>query len=308
MNKKTLLAVLTSEKTWKRTDELGLRADIENAREKFDLAIVVNGNSPEAREFYDALSPEFYLVRENTGMDPAAMEFLLKNVPVRNYDYAIILHDDHFFGNPRWFESLEKILENSPDADVLGNILPASATAEFLDYLEARGLDYDVEFPEFDILQGMAGVFSRKAISELKKIKFGFELSNDKTTAEFGERIFSLAITNANLKMKQIGEKVFGFLKHSRENEKNYYYWNGFFAFMKKDFAEAEKPLKIFINEFSDENEKMLWFVYAMLTTITFSLGKYAETIYFANEAKARGFSAPVIDSLELKARELLNV
>ncbi len=303
--RKVILSIVTSEKTWRRTETLGLKNDIEAARENFDLAIVINGKSDEAREFFGQFEPEYYFERENKGYDPAAVEFLFKNIPL--YDITIILHDDHKFEDPAWFEKLVKFTASEKEIDIWGNILPITANGEFLDYLERRGFDFETNPLEFSVLQGMAGIFSKNAIEKLKSIEFNFEQTDDKKIAEFGEWIFSLAIEESGLKTKLINDKAFDFLKHSENNEKNYYYWNGFFEFSRGNFEQAEFYLKTYLFDFGAENNAD-WFLYAMLAKTAFFLNKFEEALDFAAEVKARGFGHPQIDAIEQKAREMLNV
>ncbi len=303
--KNFLICIISSEKTWRRIQTLGLQKNLEAFRPEFDLAFVLNGNDAAATEFIDSFSPEFFFVRENSGMDPAAIEFLLKKIPA--YEWTVILHDDHRFGSENWFDKIKEIAEN-PEADVYGNVLPITLPADFWDYVENRGFAEMMQSSEISVLQGMAGLFSKRAINILKNVEFNFELTNDKRIAEFGEWIFSLAIHHNNLEMKLFDNEVFGFLQHSDDNEKAYFYWNGFLSFLRKEWEKSERFLKNYLDYFYNDNDNMIWFVYSMLTTATLSLGKYNETVYFAQEARAHGMLNPQIDAMEKKAREMLNV
>ena len=222
---KILISIISSERTWNNFSKFGFDEKLIKERKRFELALVLNGYNKEAIEYFNKFQPDYFFLRQNLGYDPAAVEHLLKLIPV--FDTTLILHDDHWFRDGSWLDKILTLRSGEPEIDVWGNIVYnlSNEFPGFSDYCKANGHKHLIDINSGEILQGLSGIFSAKAITELKKIQFNFPLVNDKHLGEIGERIFSNSIIHLNLKLRLFPEGIFAFLCHNRTNDQDHFFW-----------------------------------------------------------------------------------
>jgi hypothetical protein len=217
--KNTVVAVVSSEKTYEKLNNILFNDCFLLNRDKFDLAVVFNTNSTINHSFKTNFDYTFY--RENTGLDPAGFNYLIRNLP--DYDYYFLLHDDHFFLDKNWFDLSIHLLENNPNVDVIGNILfnslPEILQKQFDNFISNIGLSKLLNIstnPYF--LHGIAGIYRGKVI---QKFRFSFNgipymQNNDKLYATFCERLTTLILIEENFNLSQYPGEIFTYLFHSK--------------------------------------------------------------------------------------------
>lgn len=240
--KNTVVAVVSSEKTFNRLDQILFNDAFLQNRDKFDLAVVFNTNTEIEINFRTNLDLIYF--RENVGLDPGGFNYLIQHLP--EYEYYFLLHDDHFFLNPNWFDISINLLEENLNVDIIGNILfnqlPTSLQKLFDEFIISLKLDHILgisKSPHF--IHGIAGIYRKKAIVELKK-KYGsipFIQSNDKLLAMFCERLASLLFSDCSLYYSQFPGEIFTFLIHTSINYLSIYFSEGSKYLWLKDFDKS---------------------------------------------------------------------
>jgi len=219
----TIILVVTSEATWQNLDTYCLNEHFRQNRDRFDLAIVFNGTDEAALQKIKAVAPEHLLVRENLGRDPGAFDAALRALPVHEYEQTLFMHDDHWFDQPDWFDTLHALLEQRPEIDVFGNLVVASVHAP----PNYEGICYSLGYHEYKLanfpyfLQGMAGLFRKNAIDTLKRL--GGVPHIHRNVVEVGqvcERLLSFILLNEGHLMAQIPPGYEKYLIH-HEHYKN---------------------------------------------------------------------------------------
>lgn len=238
--KKILISVITSEKTWKNLSKYGFDDKLRKERDKFDLAVILNGYDKDAVEFYNCFHPEYFLLRPNLGFDAAAIAFWIKLIPLQ-YEYYLLLHDDHWFEEPNWLEKLEELTRYNRGTDVWGNILYGVRRKNFDEYCKSLNSADLIEHHSDDYLHGMSGLFTMKAVAELKKQKISYWENKEKEYANIGERYFTSVLNYLDLLKTQIGNGPFRFLKHGDGNYKNYLFAEATMFVYKNDYIKAKE-------------------------------------------------------------------
>jgi hypothetical protein len=203
----TIVCVATSERTWQSLGRYCFNAPFITNRHRFDLAIGFNGDDHEGRRFLDGLTPEYVLVRPNTGHDLANFDNIIKNVPI--YSQYILLHDDHWFYDEDWFNRLEGLLESSPDTDVFGNLVAYDLKGDFKDYHDRlcslMGYTDVIDRPYPHFVQGLAGMYRGSAIRTVLEMDGIPHLHRSvQAAAQVFERVFSSLMLNRGLQFEQI--------------------------------------------------------------------------------------------------------
>lgn len=216
--------VLTSEVTWTHLSTYCFNSNFVKSRSKFDLCVAFNGEpTNDALAFLAEQNANHAIIRPNFGMDPAALDECLKNLP--SYEYYIVLHDDHWFSHDKWFEYLLILMKEDPTVAAYGNLVtscPYSSPEyeKFFDIVSSV-IGYEgygnAEFNCF--LQGMAGIFRRSAIEQLLLLDgVPHTHGNHKKTVEVCERLFSYAMLRHGAIFKQIPPGYELYLRHRHHN------------------------------------------------------------------------------------------
>jgi hypothetical protein len=213
-----IVCVATSEATWPNLMRYGFNHHFKINRARFDLAVVCNGDSSAFKGFVDALRPEFLLTRLNLGFDLAGFDALLKYIPVEKYERFILLHDDHWFDDRDWFDTLLKLSDQNPDIDIFGNLLDCSED-KLVEHFEivSRILGYgrllDPMPPVF--VQGVAGLFTRKAVEAWQQADGIPHIHNNlKNLAEICERLASFILYKDGCGFMQVPPGFQRYLRH----------------------------------------------------------------------------------------------
>jgi hypothetical protein len=203
----TVVCVSTSERTWHALERFCFNSVFRVQRQRFVLAVGFNGHDADGLRYLESIHPEHLFVRPNTGHDLANFDNVLKRLP--SFDRYILLHDDHWFYDPLWFDVLTELQAGHREIDIWGNLVGHDVTGEFLGYYStiARALGYDElvdrVFPHF--LQGLAGVFSRRAIDIVLAMDGIPHLHRSiQTAAQVCERLFSGLLLDRGLRFGQI--------------------------------------------------------------------------------------------------------
>ena len=214
-HKETLVGVVTSEKTWHHLDRYCFNDNFIENRPLFDLAVVFNGKDSEGIKYVNNFLPEYLFVRPNASLDPAAFDFLIKNIPV--YERYILLHDDHWFIDKNWFHTINVLMNLHEEVDVRGNLVKSDINKPLNSLLISSILgcaEYQPEnFPYF--LQGLAGLFKGKVIEAILKLDGIPHIhNNNKEVAQVCERIFSFILLKEGFIFAQIPPGYEKYLKH----------------------------------------------------------------------------------------------
>lgn len=215
---KTLVCVVTSEATWPNLARYCFNHSFKINRHKFDLAVVCNGSSRDALTYMQGCKPEYLLTRPNLGFDLAGFDFLLRAVPIQQYDRFILLHDDHWFADDDWFASLACLADRHPDIDIFGNLLDCSEDKlvehfEIVSRILGYGRYLEPMAPVF--VQGVAGLFTRRAISIWQEVDGIPHIHNNlKNVAEICERLASFILYDAGYSFMQIPPGFQRYLRH----------------------------------------------------------------------------------------------
>ena len=283
--KNTVVAVVSSEKTYEKLNNILFNDCFLLNRDKFDLAVVFNTDSTINHSFKTNFDYTFY--RENTSLDPAGFNYLIRNLP--DYDYYFLLHDDHFFLNENWFDFSIHLLENNPNVDVIGNILfnslPEILQKQFDNFIRNIGLTKLLNIstnPYF--LHGIAGIYRGKVI---QKFRFSFNgipymQNNDKLLAMFCERLTSLLIIEQNFKLSQYPGEIFTYLYHSSVNILNTKFSEAMKHITLNNLEKAIEYLMQYINLAEElENYNDIHLAYAHLSYLYKNTGNYNLARYF---------------------------
>lgn len=203
----TVVCISASERTWQNLERYCFNSIFRSQRKRFVLAVGFNGHNADALRYIDGLEPEHLFVRPNTGHDLANFDNILKRLPA--FDAYILLHDDHWFYDTAWFDVLGRLADTHEGIDVWGNLVGFDVEGEFLGYYAqlARALGYnelaDRTFPHF--LQGLAGIYSRKAIDiALEMDGIPHVHRNVQAAAQVCERLFSGLLLDRGVTFGQI--------------------------------------------------------------------------------------------------------
>jgi hypothetical protein len=225
MKGKIVTIVISSECTWRHLMKYCFNINFQVNRNKFDLCVVFNGNISEAISYITKFNPEYLLQRPNLGMDPAALDYALKVLP--SYEYYIILHDDHWFHTPDWFDYLTGLLMNDSAVGAYGNLVTyCPYQSEVFDnffWQISTILMNDNRYSNFMhpyYLQGMAGIFRRLVFDKFNQYDGVPHIhSNGKKTVEVLERLFSYLLLNNKIVIKQIPPGFELYLRHRDHNK-----------------------------------------------------------------------------------------
>ncbi|MDD2850972.1 MAG: hypothetical protein PHY09_03615 [Desulfuromonadaceae bacterium] len=218
VQEKVIICIATSEATWPNLLRYCFNHHFKANRERFDLAIVCNGSSSAFSGFIESIRPDYFLGRLNLGFDLAAFDALLKYIPVDRYDRYILLHDDHWFDDVDWFDTLLNLSNKNPNIDIFGNLLDCSE-GKLVEHFEiaSRILGFgrllDPIPPVF--VQGVAGLFTRKAITAWQQADGIPHIHNNlKNMAEVCERLASYVLYDAGCWFMQIPPGFQRYLRH----------------------------------------------------------------------------------------------
>ena len=220
----TIVCVVTSERTWRNLLHYCFNHAFKAQRHRFHLAVACNGASDAFNGYLNSLEPDYLIQRRNLGFDLAAFDSLLKAIPVEHYDAFILLHDDHWFDDERWFDNLSALAENHPDVDIFGNLLDCSCDKlvehfEIISRILGYGRHMDNPSPVF--AQGVAGLFTRRAVELwLENDGIPHIHNNLKNVAEVCERLASFILYEAGCTFMQIPPGFQRYLHHG--NHRSY--------------------------------------------------------------------------------------
>lgn len=226
----TIVAVVSSEKTYQRLDQILFNDAFLYNRDKFDLAVVFNSDIDIPIKFKTNL--DYIYFRENVGLDPGGFNYLIQKLP--EYEYYILLHDDHFFLDINWFDISINLMKLNPNIDIIGNILfnqlPPKLQVLFDSFIKSLHLEHILKFSESPLfIHAMAGIYRKKVIIAIKK-KYGsipFIQNNDKLLAMFCERLTTLLVNDFSFKYAQFPGEIFTFLYHSSVDHLSTYFSEG---------------------------------------------------------------------------------
>jgi len=202
---KPAVIVATSEKTWQKSKRYLFNKPFFDCRNAFHLTIVCNGYDDRASQFFKQLEPEFLFIKPNTGYDLALFDYGIKNIPLAQW--YIFLHDDHWFYDSNWLESLLDMAFKQPEIDIFGNLVPAplgqspNIDEAFLDW----GWPFikQANYPFF--LQGLAGFHRQQVVSHFLDMGGipGFD-HDTRFASHVFERLFSYLLLDAGFQFKQL--------------------------------------------------------------------------------------------------------
>lgn len=203
----TVVCVATSERTWQSLGRYCFNAPFIANRHKFDLAVGFNGDDPEGRRYLDTLTPEYVLVRPNTGHDLANFDNILKRIP--GYQQYILLHDDHWFYDDMWFERLADLHDASPETGVFGNLVRFDLAGDFKEYHDrvcsSMGYTEVIGRPYPHFVQGLAGSYTGSVIrTMLEQDGIPHLHRSVQAAAQVFERVFSGLMLNQGIQFGQI--------------------------------------------------------------------------------------------------------
>lgn len=221
----TCVIVLTSEPTWEHLRSYCFNSFFIKNRTKFDLCIAFNGiPSAEASMLLSSQQPEHVIIRPNHGMDPAALDECIKNIPL--YNFYIVLHDDHWFSHDAWLEQLLTLMQTDATATAYGNLVTScpyksQAFDTFFEMVSTVTGYEDYHISEFSCyLQGMAGIFRGSAIKQLLALDgVPHTHGNNKKVVEVCERLLSYLLLNNGAVLKQIPPGYELYLRHRDHNK-----------------------------------------------------------------------------------------
>jgi len=217
-DKKPLVCVATSEATWTNLVRYCFNHSFKANRNRFDLAVVCNGVTEDASTYIKTFKPDYFLSRPNLGFDLAGFDALLRHVPSERYERFILLHDDHWFEDEDWLETLLQLADKNPDIDVFGNLLDCS-TDKLVEHFEIVGriLGYGRYLEPMPpvFTQGVAGLFSRRAIEVWRQADGIPHIHNNlKNVAEICERLASFMLYANGCSFMQIPPGFQRYLRH----------------------------------------------------------------------------------------------
>jgi len=287
--------------------KFGFDKKLEEQRDKFDLAFVLNGYQNEAIEFISKFNPDYFFLRPNIGYDPAAVEHLLKLIPI--YNTTLILHDDHWFEDSNWLEKIIELRTNNPKIDIWGNIFNSLPPNDIEKYFDDRELTILTHSNSNDFLHGLSGVYTSNAINKLKKFSFNFPLTFDKHTADLGERTFSYALKYLELSFEQFPEGIFKFLLHNESNERDHLFWTANILANKGNFREARDYFFEYL-KFCEEHDFQRDYLVAFfnIAQTSFVIEDYNTAVEYAKKCLTISHNFPEAIDLINKIKEKLNV
>lgn len=281
--KKILINIITSEKTWQNLSKYGFDEKLKKERGKFDFSVVHNGYCDEAIEFYNSFEPEYFFLRPNLGYDPAAVQHLIKLVPV--YETTLILHDDHWFEDKDWLDKINKLRNERSETDVWGNLLNSLPPPDIEIFYRQNKIELSSECKPGSFLHGIAGIYSDKAISNLKSFSFNFPSTADKHLADLGERTFSGILQHLNLKYDQLEPGIFKFLKHSSSSERDYLFWTANKYAAQREFEKAREYLFEYIEMCKTENfQRDILVAYYNVAQMSYLLNDYKACLKYSEK------------------------
>lgn len=227
MKKEFVVCVAASSVTWTHLKKFCFNRNFLKNRSGFDLAVVLNGENIEAQIFINGFQPDYLLTRPNTGIDSAAFDFLLKRIP--EYKHYVLLHDDHWFRDDRWLDTLRGLVSSDDAAyQIWGNIydIPQKILddtqkihhiAEILGYQDLNINDHK------HFVQGYAGLYSGLAIKKILELDGIPHIhGNNRKTTQVLERLFSFMLMDMGFELKQIPPGFEQYLMHNTWAEENH--------------------------------------------------------------------------------------
>jgi hypothetical protein len=212
--KKYLVCVITSEATWNVLETYCFNDNFKSCRDYFDLAVVLNGRDSSALKYITQLKPEYLFQRPNRGLDLAAFDYAIKNIPL--YDYYIFLHDDHWFVDNNWFISLKDLI-SSDKADVFGNLVKYNIHLPKNYDAICKTLGFEKYIPNHYpfFLQGLAGIYKGSVIKYLlEQDGIPHVHTNSKEVGCVCERVHSFILLDKGFRFEQIPPGYELYLKH----------------------------------------------------------------------------------------------
>jgi len=274
--KNLLICVISSEKTWQNFPKHNFDKKILLKRENFDFAVVLNGYSGDAVNFYKQFLPDYFFLRPNLGFDVAAISHLLSIIPI--YKTTIIMHDDHRFSGDDWLDKIVSYRNSHPEVDIWGNILYQQTGGEYIKYLKKIGQEKFIEHRNNFFLHGLSGVFNQKAIQSLKNYGLQILYSENKEEAIHGERLFSEILILLNIKIEQFPDGIYKFFKHGEGNYKNYLFSTASMYAYTSRFKEAKEYFYKYLAYCKQHNyTKDYPLLLSNMAYVHYALGEYEE-------------------------------
>jgi hypothetical protein len=201
---KICFCIATSKVTWKRLQFMACNSTFLSARSQFSLAVIMNGDSNAYEAYLKALNPDYLIIRKNIGNEAGAYNDAIHNLPA--HEWYCFMHDDHWFWNDAWFESILDCA-NTSEKVCYGNLI----TCDFLwnEEFNAITQKWSFELPpgniRVTILQGMAGLHHRSVIETLLNCG-GIPYFEGKREFfnHFHERLFSYILIKEKIPFKSL--------------------------------------------------------------------------------------------------------
>lgn len=218
LNRKTVVCVVTSEATWHNLARYCFNLPFKLNRHRFDLAVICNGSADPVNAYLRTFKPEYLLNRPNLGFDLAGFDMLLRQIPTEPYNRFILLHDDHWFEDENWFDTLSDLADSHPEIDIFGNLLDCSKDKlvehfEIVSRILGYGRYLEPMPPVF--VQGVAGLFTRRAIMAWQQADGIPHIhTNLKNVAEICERLASFILYHAGCHFMQFPPGFQQYLRH----------------------------------------------------------------------------------------------
>ncbi len=305
--KELLITIITSEKTWSNISKHNLDKQLRALREKFDLAIVLNGFNANAVNFYKEFVPDYFFLRKNIGFDPAAFAYFIKLIPI--YKYTVVLHDDHWFSEENWIDYFTELANSDKTIDVWGNIYCQSVEENFLEFIKTYNFAHLIKNYSSCFINGLSGIFSAKAIAKLKEINLEFPNTESKEIASLAEFVFSQVLLNFDIKYEQIPQGVNKFLIHGENAERDYYFWTANNALFNGDGNKALEYYFKYLDYCKKTNFKRdLFVVYYNIANCYYSLKDFNNAVNYAKKSLELNnlFNLPI--QLLVKIKDELNI
>lgn len=215
---RTVVCVATSEATWHNLSRYCFNHAFKLNRQRFDLALVCNGSPDRFAGYLQSFQPDYFLTRLNRGYDLAGFDALLRLIPVEQYANVILLHDDHWFSDEHWFDTLMQLAADNPEIAVFGNLLDCSEDKlvehfEIVSRILGYGRYMDNMAPVF--AQGVAGLFRQTAVKVWQAEDGLPHIHNNlKNMAEICERLASFMLYDAGCGFMQLPPGFQQYLRH----------------------------------------------------------------------------------------------
>lgn len=204
MINKICFCIATSKVTWKRLEYMACNSAFLSARSQFSLAIIMNGDSHDYGEYIKKLNPDYLIIRENVGNEAGAFNTAIHDLP--GHEWYFFMHDDHWFWNDNWFETIQACT-NTSEKICYGNLITCDFSwKEELNTLTQRwSFKSSPGMLRATILQGMAGLHHRSVIETfLNRGGIPYFEDSREFFSHFHERLFSYILIEEGIPFRPL--------------------------------------------------------------------------------------------------------